>query len=58
MCLSFQTDTDPARPLDAIPEPILGRLWRLRAEQDPDDVFGRTFDMTPAPLSEGDTGVR
>lgn len=48
MYLSFETDTDPARLLDAFPEPALTRLSRLKAEWDPDDVFNRNFDIPPA----------
>ncbi|MBZ9642306.1 LLM class flavin-dependent oxidoreductase [Streptomyces sp. PSKA30] len=44
--LSFETDTDPARLLDAFPEPVLTRLSRLKAEWDPDDIFNRNFNIT------------
>ncbi|MQY15508.1 F420-dependent glucose-6-phosphate dehydrogenase [Streptomyces sp. RB5] len=47
MYLSFETDTDPARLLDAFPEPVLGRLRRLKAEWDPDQVFDRNFSIPP-----------
>ncbi|MGW0080302.1 LLM class flavin-dependent oxidoreductase [Streptomyces sp. NPDC003393] len=48
MYLNFETDTDPARLHDAFPEPVLSRLRRLKAQWDPDDVFDRNFDLTPA----------
>jgi hypothetical protein len=49
MYLSFETSTDPARLLDAFPEPVLERLRRLKAEWDPDEVFNRNFNIPPAP---------
>lgn len=48
MYLSFETSTDPGRLLDAFPEPVLGRLRRLKAEWDPDQVFDRNFNIPPA----------
>lgn len=48
MYLSFETDTDPARLLDAFPEPVLSRLRALKAAWDPDDVFNRNFNVPPA----------
>ncbi|MEV6781249.1 BBE domain-containing protein [Streptomyces sp. NPDC051098] len=48
MYLSFETDTDPARLLDAFPEPALTRLRQLKAEWDPDEVFNRNFNIPPA----------
>ncbi|MEV1069002.1 LLM class flavin-dependent oxidoreductase [Streptomyces sp. NPDC050263] len=47
--LSFETDTDPARLLDAFPEPVLTRLRVLKAAWDPDDVFNRNFNIPPTP---------
>jgi hypothetical protein len=52
MYLSFETDTDPDRLLDAFPEPVLTRLRGLKAEWDPDDVFDRNFNITPASPSK------
>ncbi|MFI9542843.1 LLM class flavin-dependent oxidoreductase [Streptomyces sp. NPDC052016] len=49
MYLSFETSTDPARLLDAFPEPVLERLRRLKAKWDPDEVFNRNFNIPPAP---------
>lgn len=49
MYLSFETRTDPARLLDAFPEPVLTRLRRLKAEWDPHEVFNRNFNIPPAP---------
>ncbi|GAA5187285.1 hypothetical protein GCM10023322_35330 [Rugosimonospora acidiphila] len=51
--LSFETDTDPARLHDAFPEPVLSRLRAIKAQYDPDDVFNRNFDVTPAPQPAG-----
>ncbi|MFD0312889.1 LLM class flavin-dependent oxidoreductase [Streptomyces flavalbus] len=48
MYLSFETDTDPARLLDAFPEPVLTRLRTLKAQWDPDEVFDRNFNIPPA----------
>ncbi|MEO3748590.1 LLM class flavin-dependent oxidoreductase [Plantactinospora sp. B5E13] len=48
MYLSFETDTDPKRLLDAFPEPTLGRLRQLKATYDPDNVFNRNFPIPPA----------
>ncbi|GAA4572213.1 LLM class flavin-dependent oxidoreductase [Planotetraspora kaengkrachanensis] len=48
MYLSFETGTGPGRLLDAFPEPVLTRLRALKAEWDPDDVFDRNFNITPA----------
>ncbi|MBF9131140.1 LLM class flavin-dependent oxidoreductase [Plantactinospora sp. S1510] len=48
MYLSFESDTDPQRLLDAFPEPTLGRLRRLKARYDPDNVFNRNFPIPPA----------
>ncbi|WP_030178815.1 LLM class flavin-dependent oxidoreductase [Streptomyces sp. NRRL S-813] len=54
MYLNFETDTDPARLLDAFPEPVLGRLRRLKAQWDPDDIFNRNFNITPTlPSKDG-----
>ncbi|MFG3323585.1 LLM class flavin-dependent oxidoreductase [Streptomyces sp. NPDC048171] len=52
MYLSFETRTDPARLLDAFPEPALSRLRQLKAEWDPHEVFNRNFNIPPA-LSGG-----
>ncbi|MEU7975053.1 LLM class flavin-dependent oxidoreductase [Micromonospora sp. NPDC049089] len=46
--LSFESDTDPARLLDAWPEPTLGRLRAIKASYDPDNVFNRNFPIPPA----------
>ncbi|MBP2705524.1 LLM class flavin-dependent oxidoreductase [Microbispora sp. RL4-1S] len=56
MYLSFETDTDPARLLDAFPEPVLTRLRSLKAEWDPDNVFNRNFAITPE-FEGGDDGA-
>ncbi|MFB8776445.1 LLM class flavin-dependent oxidoreductase [Streptomyces broussonetiae] len=48
MYLSFETDTDPARLLDAFPEPVLTRLRGLKAVWDPEQVFNRNFNIPPA----------
>ncbi|WFE53458.1 LLM class flavin-dependent oxidoreductase [Micromonospora sp. WMMD1155] len=48
MYLSFESDTDPARLLDAWPEPTLGRLRAIKATYDPDNVFNRNFPIPPA----------
>ncbi|WP_031514945.1 LLM class flavin-dependent oxidoreductase [Streptomyces sp. NRRL F-5123] len=49
--LSFESSTDPARLLDAFPEPTLTRLRALKAAWDPDGVFNRNFNLaaTAAP---------
>ncbi|MFC0530436.1 LLM class flavin-dependent oxidoreductase [Phytohabitans kaempferiae] len=52
MYLSFETDTDPRRLLDAFPEPTLGRLRELKAVYDPDNVFDRNFPIPPANPAE------
>ncbi|MGI5520104.1 LLM class flavin-dependent oxidoreductase [Micromonospora sp. CA-259024] len=52
MYLSFETDTDPDRLLDAWPEPTLGRLRAIKATYDPDNVFNRNFPIPPAPRGE------
>ncbi|MFH8766331.1 LLM class flavin-dependent oxidoreductase [Streptomyces althioticus] len=49
MYLSFETGTDPARLLDAFPEPVLTRLRRLKAEWDPHEVFNQNFNIPPTP---------
>jgi hypothetical protein len=49
MYMTFETDTDPALLLDAFPEPVLGRLRKLRAEWDPNQVFNRSFNIPPVP---------
>ncbi|MFF0120285.1 FAD-binding oxidoreductase [Micromonospora arida] len=46
--LSFESGTDPARLLDAWPEPTLGRLRAIKASYDPDNVFNRNFPIPPA----------
>ncbi|MFG3644338.1 BBE domain-containing protein [Micromonospora sp. NPDC047762] len=46
--LSFESDTDPARLVDAWPEPTLGRLRAIKASYDPDNVFNRNFPIPPA----------
>ncbi|MFG2767604.1 LLM class flavin-dependent oxidoreductase [Streptomyces rubiginosohelvolus] len=48
MYLSFETGTDPARLLDAFPEPALSRLRQLKADWDPDEIFNRNFNIPPA----------
>jgi hypothetical protein len=48
MYLSFETRTDPARLLDAFPEPVLQRLRQLKAQWDPAEVFNRNFNIPPA----------
>lgn len=53
MYLSFESDTDPARLLDAFPEPTLTRLRALKATWDPDEVFNRNFNIPPAVPSDG-----
>ncbi|WP_188196852.1 LLM class flavin-dependent oxidoreductase [Nonomuraea sp. SYSU D8015] len=55
MYSSFETGTDPQRLLDAFPEPVLTRLRRLKAEWDPDDVFDRNFNITPASPTDEDS---
>ncbi|MFB4280410.1 FAD-binding oxidoreductase [Nonomuraea sp. MTCD27] len=57
MYLSFETDTHPDRLLDAFPEPVLTRLRALKAEWDPDDVFNRNFNITPAGAEETPAGA-
>ncbi|MFG1917022.1 LLM class flavin-dependent oxidoreductase [Micromonospora sp. NPDC048898] len=54
--LSFETDTDPDRLLDAWPEPTLGRLRAIKATYDPDNVFNRNFPIPPAGVT-GDEPV-
>lgn len=54
MYLSFESDTHPARLLDAFPEPTLGRLRRLKAAYDPDNVFDRNFPIPPATGTDPD----
>ncbi|MFG2050748.1 LLM class flavin-dependent oxidoreductase [Micromonospora sp. NPDC048935] len=49
--LSFESDTDPDRLLDAWPEPTLTRLRAIKATYDPDNIFNRNFPIPPA----GDT---
>ncbi|TWD17673.1 FAD/FMN-containing dehydrogenase [Streptomyces sp. T12] len=59
MYLSFETSTDPARLLDAFPEPVLQRLRQLKAEWDPTEVFNRNFNIPPAtdgPAPKPDAG--
>ncbi|KAB1932600.1 hypothetical protein F8271_25195 [Micromonospora sp. ALFpr18c] len=46
--LSFESDTDPDRLLDAWPEPTLSRLRAVKATYDPDNVFNRNFPIPPA----------
>ncbi|MFF8360093.1 LLM class flavin-dependent oxidoreductase [Streptomyces chartreusis] len=48
MYLSFETSTDPARLLDAFPQPALARLRALKAVWDPDGVFNRNFNIAAA----------
>ncbi|MFJ6167692.1 LLM class flavin-dependent oxidoreductase [Micromonospora orduensis] len=48
MYLSFESDTDPDRLLDAWPEPTLGRLRAVKATYDPDNVFNSNFPIPPA----------
>jgi hypothetical protein len=48
MYLSFESDTDPERLLDAWPEPTLSRLRAVKATYDPDNVFNRNFPIPPA----------
>ncbi|KAB2977530.1 hypothetical protein F8R89_00200 [Streptomyces sp. SS1-1] len=47
--LGFETGTDPARLLDAFPEPVLTRLRRLKAEWDPHEVSNQNFNIPPTP---------
>ncbi|PWR12649.1 FAD-linked oxidase [Micromonospora acroterricola] len=55
MYLSFESDTDPKRLLDAWPEPTLTRLRAVKATYDPDNVFNRNFAIPPA-AAGGHTG--
>ncbi|WP_369130086.1 FAD-binding oxidoreductase [Modestobacter roseus] len=43
--LSFETDDDPRRIMDAFPPATLTRLRRIKARWDPDDVFSHNFDV-------------
>ncbi|MGN9810014.1 LLM class flavin-dependent oxidoreductase [Micromonospora sp. BQ11] len=52
MYLSFESDTDPKRLLDAWPEPTLSRLRAVKATYDPDNVFNRNFPVPPAEPGE------
>lgn len=45
--LSFESDPDPARVLDAFPPATLERLRRLKAELDPDNLFRDNFSIAP-----------
>jgi hypothetical protein len=57
MYLSFESDTDPKRLLDAWPEPTLSRLRAVKATYDPDNVFNRNFPIPPA-TPDGRTGEK
>lgn len=41
--INFETDTRPARLVDAFPGEALGRLRRVKAEYDPEDVFDQAI---------------
>jgi FAD/FMN-containing dehydrogenase len=46
--LSFESDRDPARLMDAFPPPTLERLRRLKAQLDPHNLFRDNFNFAPA----------
>jgi alkanesulfonate monooxygenase SsuD/methylene tetrahydromethanopterin reductase-like flavin-dependent oxidoreductase (luciferase family) len=50
--LSFETDTSPARLLEAFPPGTLARLRALKAELDPTNLFRDNFNLVavPAPI--------
>ena len=49
--ISFETDTGPARLLEAFPPDTLTRLLALKAELDPTNLFRDNFNLTvPAPV--------
>lgn len=45
--LSFESDPDPERVLDAFPPVTLERLRRLKAQLDPHNLFQDNFNITP-----------
>lgn len=45
--LSFESDPDPARVLDAFPPTTLDRLRRLKAQLDPHNLFKDNFNISP-----------
>jgi alkanesulfonate monooxygenase SsuD/methylene tetrahydromethanopterin reductase-like flavin-dependent oxidoreductase (luciferase family) len=46
--LSFESDRDPARIMDAFPPATLERLRRLKARLDPHNLFRDNFNFAPA----------
>ncbi|MEK8225827.1 BBE domain-containing protein [Oerskovia sp. M15] len=46
--LSFETDTRPARLLEAFPEPTLSRLRQVKRRFDPTNLFSSNFPIPPA----------
>lgn len=55
MYLSFDSSLRPERIAEAWPPRALARLRALKAEYDPDVVFGDNFTLTPTPTSEKST---
>ncbi len=55
--LSFETDTSPARLLEAFPQPALSKLQRLKATYDPTNLFRDNFNVLTGVRSE-ELGVR
>jgi alkanesulfonate monooxygenase SsuD/methylene tetrahydromethanopterin reductase-like flavin-dependent oxidoreductase (luciferase family) len=47
--LSFESDPSPDRVADAFPPATLGRLRRLKAQLDPQNLFRDNFNIVPAP---------
>uniref|UniRef100_UPI001892785E BBE domain-containing protein n=1 Tax=Catenulispora rubra TaxID=280293 RepID=UPI001892785E len=45
--INFETDTRPARLVDAFSGEALGRLRRVKAEYDPEDVFDQAIALGP-----------
>ncbi|WP_092383760.1 LLM class flavin-dependent oxidoreductase [Micromonospora phaseoli] len=45
--LSFETDLNPKRLLDAFPAPVLERLRDLKRRYDPDNLFRDNFNIDP-----------
>ncbi|MEZ0115691.1 FAD/FMN-containing dehydrogenase [Catenulispora sp. EB89] len=45
--VNFETDTRPERLVDAFPGEALGRLRRVKAEYDPEDVFDQAIALGP-----------